>query len=202
MSSQLPSELAPNRRRSTRRHDPEEKTPAVTTFAIDPDNTITAYLADEAIPEDQTRFSTEKELAQLAANWPTDRLVEIRNGFAGVPPFGDLKPVKKFTDRKTAVGRIWRVVQALTPTAAPVAPKKTKETTRPKDAREGSKKAIVLELLRRPEGATLQEIMSVTGWMAHSVRGFLSGALGKKMGLTVESLKTDEGARAYRIKPQ
>jgi len=44
--------------------------------------------------------------------------------------------------------------------------------------------------------------MSVTGWMAHSVRGFISGALGKKMGLTVESLKTAEGARAYRIKPQ
>jgi hypothetical protein len=53
--------------------------------------------------------------------------------------------------------------------------------------------------LRRPEGATLADIMSATGWQAHSVRGFLSGALGKKMGLTIESLKTPEGARAYRI---
>jgi hypothetical protein len=44
--------------------------------------------------------------------------------------------------------------------------------------------------------------MSATGWQAHSVRGFISGALAKKMGLTVESLKTAEGARAYRIKPQ
>ena len=184
----------------------------MTTFAIDNDNTITAYLAGEAIPEDQARFSSEKELTKLAANWPAERLVEIWNGFAGVPPFGDLKPVKKFTDRKTAVARIWRAVQALTPTAAPqaatAAPKKgraAKEATPgdgAKPAREGSKKAIVLELLRRPEGATLQEIMSATGWMAHSVRGFLSGALGKKMGLTVESVKTPEGARAYRIKPQ
>ena len=174
----------------------------MTTFAIDTDNTITAYLAEEAIPEDHARFSSEKELSKLAANWPAERLVEIWNGFAGVPPFGDLKPVKKFTDRKTAVARIWRAVQALTPSAAPVAPKKTKEATQPKDARDGSKKAIVLELLRRPEGVTLQEIMSVTGWMAHSVRGFLSGALGKKMGLTIESLKTDEGVRVYRIKPQ
>jgi hypothetical protein len=181
----------------------------MTTFAIDNDNTITSYLPGEAIPEDQTRFASEKELAKLAANWPADRLVEIWNGFAGVPPFGDLKPVKKFTDRKTAVARIWRAVQALTPTAtpqaAPVAPKQgraAKETTQPKDAREGSKKAIVLELLRRPEGATLQEIMSITGWMAHSVRGFISGGLGKKMGLPVESVKTPEGARAYRIKPQ
>jgi hypothetical protein len=181
----------------------------MTTFAIDTDNTITAYLAGEAVPEDQARFSSEKELAKLAANWPAERLVEIWNGFAGVPPFGDLKPVKKFTDRKTSVARIWRAIQALTPTpspqAAPVAQRKTKaakDTTPPKDARVGSKKAIVLELLRRPEGATLQEIMSVTGWMAHSVRGFLSGALGKKMGLTIESLKTDEGVRVYRIKPQ
>jgi hypothetical protein len=181
----------------------------MTTFGLDSDNTIAAYLAGDAIPEDQARFTNEKELLKLAANWPTERLVEIWNGFAGVPPFGGLKPVKKFTDRKTAVARIWKAIQALTPTAAPqaapVAPKKAKaakEATRPTDAREGSKKAIVLELLRRPEGATLADIMSATGWQAHSVRGFISGTLGKKMGLTVESIKTAEGVRAYRIKPQ
>ena len=184
----------------------------MTTFAIDTDNTITAYLAGESIPEGQARFSSEKELAKLAANWPAERLVEIWNGFAGVPPFGDLKPVKKFTDRKTAVARIWKAVQALTPKvspqAAPAAPKQAKaakEATNghaAKPAREGSKKAIVLDMLKRPEGATLQEIMSVTGWMAHSVRGFLSGALGKKMGLTVESFRTPDGARSYRLKNQ
>jgi hypothetical protein len=183
----------------------------VTLFAIDTDNTITAYLAGEAIPEGEARFSTEKELSKLAAHWPAERLVEIWNGFAGVPPFGDLKPVKKFTDRKTAVARIWKAVQALTPASAPqaadVAPKakrpsnETKAEDAAPRAREGSKKAIVLELLRRLEGATLTDIMAATGWQAHSVRGFLSGALGKKMGLTVESLKTSEGARAYRIKP-
>ena len=181
----------------------------MTTFAIDSDNTITAYLAGEAIPEDHARFASEKELAKLAAQWPADRLVEIWNGFAGVPPFGDLKPVKKFTDRKTAVARIWRAVQALTPTATPQAAPDAPKAAKPRKARteekgaaparEGSKKAIVLELLRRPEGATLADIMAATGWQAHSVRGFLSGALGKKMGLTVESLKTPEGARTYRI---
>jgi hypothetical protein len=181
----------------------------MTTFAIDNDDTITAYLAGEAIPEDHARFSSEKELAKLAANWPAERLVEIWNGFAGVPPFGDLKPVKKFTDRKTAVARIWRAVQALTPTATPQAAPDAPKAAKPRKARteekgaaparEGSKKAIVLELLRRPEGATLADIMAATGWQAHSVRGFLSGALGKKMGLTVESLKTPEGARTYRI---
>jgi len=111
----------------------------MTTFAIDTDNTITAYPAGEAIPEDQARFTSEKQLAKLTADWPTDRLVEVWNSFAGVPPFGDLKPVKKFTDRKTAVARIWRTVQALTPTPAPqappAAPKQTKAAV-PKDARQ------------------------------------------------------------------
>jgi len=184
----------------------------MTTFAIDTDNTITAYLAGEAIPEGQARFSSEKELAKIAANWPAERLVEIWNGFAGVPPFGDLKPVKKFTDRKTAVARIWRAVQALTPAAAPQAakgaPKQAKAakhanpSEEAKPAREGSKKAIVVELLRRPEGATLADLMSATGWQAHSVRGFLSGALGKKMGLAVESAKSAAGGRVYRIVPE
>mgnify|MGYP000039620745 CR=1 FL=1 len=178
----------------------------MTTFAIDSDNTITAYLAGEAIPEDHARFASEKELAKLAAQWPADRLVEIWNGFAGVPPFGELKPVKKFTDRKTAVARIWRAIQALAPAAAPQAAKgapkqakAAKEATQSKPAREGSKKAIVVELLRRPEGATLADIMAATGWQAHSVRGFLSGALGKKMGLAVESVKSASGGRVYRI---
>ncbi len=187
----------------------------MTLFAIDNDNTITAYLAGEAVPEDQARFASEKELAKLAAHWPAERLVEIWNNFAGVPPFGDLKPVKKFTDRKTAVARVWRAIQALTPApaqhTAPAAPKQAKAAKEakpegnaagPKKAREGSKKAIVLELLRRPEGATLADIQSVTGWQAHSVRGFLSGALARKMGLAVESFKTPEGGRAYRITPQ
>ncbi len=178
-------------------------------FAIDTDNNITAFPVAEQIPEGQEHFSSEKEFAKLAANWPAERLVEIWNSFAGVTPFDDLKPVKKFTDRKTAVARIWKAIQRLdaapAPQAATVAPKADRSRQAAKAeggataAREGSKKAIVIELLRRPEGATLQEIMSATGWMAHSVRGFLSGALGKKMGLTVESAKNDGGARVYRI---
>jgi len=178
-------------------------------FAIDTDNNITAFPAAEQIPEGQEHFASDKDLAKLAANWPTERLVEIWNSFAGVAPFDDLKPVKKFTDRKTAVARVWKAIQRLDAAPAPQAANVAPKAKRPRKAakaeegaptpREGSKKAIVLELLRRPEGATLQEIMSATGWMAHSVRGFISGSLGKKMGLTVESLKTPEGARAYRI---
>lgn len=182
------------------------------TFTIDSDNNITAFAATEQVPEGHEHFATEKEFAKLSAGWPISRFVEVWNAFAGVVPFDTLKPVKKFTDRKTAVARIWRAIQALTPApapqAAPAASKKTKTTkqartkdddTGPKGAREGSKKAQVLELLRRPEGATLADIMAATGWQAHSVRGFISGGLGKKMGLKVESVKREDGQRTYQV---
>ena len=58
-------------------------------------------------------FGSQKELAKLSAEWPVSRFIEIWNGFAGVAPFGELKPVKKFTDRKVAVSRIWQAIQRL-----------------------------------------------------------------------------------------
>ena len=66
-------------------------------------------------------------------------------------------------------------------------------------AREGTKTAKVLTMLRQTKGATLKELMKATGWQAHSVRGFLSGALGKKMGLALESNKGEDGQRFYKI---
>ncbi len=65
--------------------------------------------------------------------------------------------------------------------------------------RQGSKTAKVLELVKRSGGATLKHIMKATGWQAHSVRGFLSGTLGKKMGLKIESSKTNDGERVYSL---
>src|SRR5581483_2376556 len=125
-------------------------------------------------------------------------------------------PVKKFTDRKTAVARIWRAAQALTPAVAPQGaqnapkpagskkkaargPKRARAHDAAKQAREGSKKAQVLELLRRPEGATLAGIMKATGWQAHTVRGFISGTLTKKLGLKVESFRSEDKERTYRV---
>ncbi len=182
------------------------------TFTIDCDGNITAFASQkEAQAADVAGaeyFESPEQLAKLAAAWPGSRLVEIWNSIPGVTP------VKKFTDRKTAVARIWKAAQALAAAVAPPgaqdAPKakasKTKATRAKKaapgekgEAREGSKKAEILELLRRKQGATLAEIAKATGWQAHSVRGFISGALGKKMGLKVESFKTPEGDRAYRV---
>jgi hypothetical protein len=67
-------------------------------------------------------------------------------------------------------------------------------------ARDGSKTAKVLDLLKRAGGATLAEIMKATGWQPHSVRGFISGTLGKKMGLAVSSTKGEDGERTYSLK--
>jgi hypothetical protein len=67
-------------------------------------------------------------------------------------------------------------------------------------ARDGSKTQQVLELLKRPGGATAQELMKATGWQPHSVRGFLSGTIGKKMRLAVTSTKGEDGERSYSIK--
>jgi hypothetical protein len=66
-------------------------------------------------------------------------------------------------------------------------------------ARRGSKTSKILELLKRPGGATLKEIMKTTAWQPHSVRGFLSGVLRKKLRVRVESFKRADTQRAYRI---
>jgi len=91
-------------------------------------------------------------------------------------------------------------------TAAKNAPKgktavKAPKATKPKaeGVREGSKTSAILDLLRRAKGATLSEIMEATSWQAHSVRGFISGTLGKKMGLSVKSEKREDGTRVYSI---
>ena len=78
------------------------------------------------------------------------------------------------------------------------APKKATKA-KPEGVRPGSKTAAVLALLQRAKGATLTEIMQATSWQAHSVRGFISGTLGKKMGLTVMSTKRADGARVYSV---
>ena len=193
----------------------------MTTFLIDAENSITALDSQHADFEGEI-FASQQELTDLAAKWPASRLVEVWNGIPG------LTPVEKFKDRMAAVSRIWKAIQSLDggtaepATVAPKTPKKTKAAKqakpaakakpakaakgkrakaggKPAAARDGSKKAEVLALVQRKGGATLAQIMKATGLQAHSVRGFISGALGKKMGLTVNSERREDGERVYSI---
>ena len=66
--------------------------------------------------------------------------------------------------------------------------------------RENSKLATVIAMLRSPKGTTIEELSKATGWQGHSVRGAISGAIKKKLALTVTSVK-DDGVRTYRINP-
>lgn len=65
--------------------------------------------------------------------------------------------------------------------------------------RENSKQATVIQMLQRPEGATVRQICETTGWQAHTVRGTFAGAFKKKLGLTITSEKPEDGERIYRI---
>ena len=90
--------------------------------------------------------------------------------------------------------------RASRPRRPPRPRKRPKAKESHQSAREGSKTDQVLELLKRPGGVTAKELMKVTGWQPHSVRGFLSGTIGKKMGLTVTSTKGEDGERSYSVK--
>ena len=167
----------------------------------------------------QDRFSSVAELAALAAGWPAQRLVHIWNGLPGV------LPVRRFENRELGVLRIWKrlqtrsapekppaevaaPVEAHAPESAPVPASTVEKATASNatkgqqpiiEARVGSRAEAVLSLLRRAEGATIDQLMQSTGWQAHSIRGFLSGTIGKKMGLKLASRKPADGSRVYQI---
>jgi Protein of unknown function (DUF3489) len=71
--------------------------------------------------------------------------------------------------------------------------------TAPIQRRKGTKQEALIEMLRAPEGATIEEITAATGWQSHTVRGAMAGALKKKLGLEVTSEKVVGRGRVYRL---
>ena len=144
---------------------------------------VAAYASAPARPSPaDLRVRSAKELeasarsnAQLAALW---------NALPGTTP------VKKFKDRKTAVRHLWVRFGQLPVASAPAGGAA--------GPRAGSKQAQGIDLLQRPDGATVDELATAMGWQRHTVRGLIAGALKKKLGLDVVSQKTDRG-RCYRI---
>jgi hypothetical protein len=102
-------------------------------------------------------------------------------------------------DSKRSAGR-HRKASKSKATAAPQS--KGKRTASRAALRSGTKLALLLDLLQRKGGATIAEVMKATGWQAHSVRGAISGALKKKLGLAVASDKVEGRGRVYRITPK
>ena len=75
----------------------------------------------------------------------------------------------------------------------------TNEALKPIAIRAGTKQAQIIALLQRPEGATIAEMVEVTGWQAHSARGMISGALKKKLGLVITSEREQGRGTVYKL---
>src|SRR5246127_4874578 len=106
------------------------------------------------------------------------RLLALWNALPGV------EKRRKVGDRDALIDQLWSAIEALPEPQS--------------DAKRASKQDAVIAMLRRPEGATIDEVASATGWQRHTVRGVFSGTLKKKLGLTLASAKEERG-RVYRI---
>jgi uncharacterized protein DUF3489 len=178
----------------------------MTIFRIDADNNITALGPSQQIEKsggENETFGNLQELTALAEKWSVARLVEILEQVPRCPasaaihqPASGDQPDMEGPSRPCAEG------DAETEPVAAKKPSSARKLPRPGRKERGgiSKTTRVIALLRRPQGATLQAIMKATDWQTHSVRGFISGQLKKKLGLKVRSAKR-EGKRVYSIKP-
>ena len=173
-------------------------------FSITASNQVRVFASEQVAPAGEAVFGSAEQLAVLVQAWPMARLVEVWNQLPGA------KQVRKFTDRKSGVRRLWQAVQGVAVKAGqqrrkavlkrPPEPPTAKQSKQGRTPEKGTKTETVLALLRHPSGATLTDLMRVTQWQAHSVRGCISGQLGKRMGLRVKSFRRD-GDRVYRLRP-
>jgi hypothetical protein len=115
-----------------------------------------------------------------AAQLSGKRLLALWNALPGV------EKRRKVGDREALIDQLWSGIEAL-PDPEPLL-----------EAKRPSKQDEVIAMLRRSEGATVDEVASATGWQRHTVRGVFSGTLKKKLGLTIASAKEERG-RVYRI---
>jgi hypothetical protein len=134
--------------------------------------------APVTVNEGEIAIASQEELQ--AAPLTGKRLLALWNALPGV------EKRKKVGDRKALIDQLWSAIEGLPD------PEPQSDATRP------SKQNEVIAMLQRPEGATVAEVVSATGWQRHTVRGLFSGTLKKKLGLTLTSAKEERG-RVYRI---
>jgi len=137
-----------------------------------------------------------KKMNTTETNATTTAAVATQGAHVGPKTAADTKAAsrKKGATKAKKGGKV-----AVTKKAAAKVTAKASSTKVSGNGRANSKKTAVLDLLRRSDGATLGEIAKATGWQNHSIRGFISGTVGKRMGLKVESSKSASGERTYKI---
>jgi Protein of unknown function (DUF3489) len=131
-----------------------------------------------AVNEGEIAIASNAELHAAAVSGK--RLLALWNALPGV------EKRKKVGDRDALIDQLWSAIEVL-PDPEPQS-----------DPKRPSKQDEVIAMLRRPEGATIDEVASATGWQRHTVRGVFSGTLKKKLGLTLASAKEERG-RVYRV---
>ena len=147
-------------------------------YIIGNDGIMLCREAPATVKEDEVAVASNAELH--AAPLSGKRLLALWNALPGV------EKRKKVGDRDGLIDQLWSAIEML-PDPEPQS-----------DPKRPSKQDEVIALLRRPEGATVDEVVSATGWQRHTVRGVFSGTLKKKLGLTLASAKEERG-RVYRI---
>jgi len=151
----------------------------------------------DVVPKPVADAPTEAQTAIVESTANEAPVVEEQPATAGEAEVPEAEPVADLSAHSPDVAPA-DAAAATKPTRQKRVPKKAAEP-KADGVREGSKTATILALIQRPEGATLAELMTAATWQAHSVRGFISGTLGKKMGLTVASAKREDGERVYTI---
>jgi hypothetical protein len=149
---------------------------------------VTAVITEKG----ETKMITTEETTATAEAPNAPEQPKAKKKATGAKPARNVAPAKAKSGKKATPAK-----------KAPRAAKKgarLAKAAKEKGVREGSKTETILALLKRPEGASAKELLKVTAWQPHSLRGFLSGTVGKKMGLTVTSTKGEDGERTYSVK--
>ena len=164
------------------------------TFRIDHGHKSTALASEPQVQvKPQVRIRQVPEPLQPCKKLPGPRVVEITTALS------TQKPANKESNGKVARSAARSPAKRVGARAKAEAGKPANGVRKAGTERARTKTAKVLELLKRPGGATLKQLMGATKWRAHSVRGFLSAALKKKRGLEIESSKV-QGDRSYSIR--
>ena len=148
------------------------------TYIIGNDGIALCRETPGAVNDGEMVVSSKEEL--LVAPLNGKRLLALWNALPGV------EKRRRIGDRAALIEQLWSAIERL-PDPEPRG-----------DPKRPSKQDVVIAMLCQPEGATVDEVASVTGWQRHTVRGVFSGTLKKKLGLTLASA-TEERGRVYRI---